>query len=60
MARAVDLIAILLLILAPVAFCLGILALANQDDLAALYWLVVGGLVLKAASDILRPRSRSG
>ena len=59
MARAVDLISILLLLAAPVAFSLGVLALSEREDVEALYWLLVGGLLLKAASDMLRPRAGS-
>jgi hypothetical protein len=41
------------------AFTLGLYALGDRRDLQALYWLVVGGLCLKAATDMLRPRSQT-
>jgi hypothetical protein len=54
LANAVNLV---LFAAACVAFVLGILALGDRRDLHALYWLVVGGLSLKGATDMLRPRS---
>jgi hypothetical protein len=57
MARVADAVNILLFVAACVAFGLGIHALGDRRDLAALYWLVVGGLSLKGATDMLRPRS---
>lgn len=59
MARAIDLLSVLLLAAAAVAFGLGVHSLAKQRDLAALYWLVIGALVLRAATDMLRPKSSS-
>lgn len=46
-----------LLLFAAGAFAAGIRSLGEQRDLAALYWLVVGGLLLKAAVEVVRPRS---
>lgn len=57
MARAVDLISILLLLAAAVAFAFGVHALGNRRDLDALYYLVIGALVLRASTDILRPKA---
>ena len=57
MAKLVDTISLVLLVLAAIAFTLGVNALGNLQDLRALYWLVVGGLLLRAAVDMLRPRS---
>jgi hypothetical protein len=57
--RAIDLLSVLLLIGAGVAFCLGVVALDHKEDLHALYWLGVGALLLKASVEMLRP-SRSG
>jgi len=34
-------------------------ALGERRDLAALYWLAIGGLVLRSAVELLRPRSSS-
>lgn len=59
MARAIDLLSVLLLAAAAVAFGLGIHSLGARRDLAALYWLVIGALVLRAATDLLRPKSSS-
>ena len=58
MTRAVDVLSILLLLSAAVCFSLGIYSLGSRQDLEALYWLVVGALLLKAATDMLRPRGR--
>ena len=57
LAKVVDILSILILALAGGAFTLGIRALADARDLQALYWLVVGGLLLRAAVDMLQPRS---
>ncbi len=55
MGRVIDILSILLVAAAATAFSLGVIALGEQRDLHALYWLVVGGLVLKASVDLLRP-----
>jgi hypothetical protein len=55
-ARLVDSLSILLLLAACAAFTYGLRSLAEKDDLRALYNLVLGGLALKAAVDLLRPR----
>jgi hypothetical protein len=57
MGRVADVVNILLFVAACAAFALGIVALGDRRDLAALYWLVVGALALKGATDMLRPRS---
>ena len=57
MGRVADVVNILLFVAACVAFAFGIFALGDRRDLAALYWLVVGGLALKGATDMLRPKS---
>ncbi len=56
MARLVDGVSILLLLLACVAFTYGLRSLSEREDLRALYTLAVGGLALKASVDLLRPR----
>ncbi|HEY3498256.1 MAG TPA: hypothetical protein VGK73_26350 [Polyangiaceae bacterium] len=56
LANAVN---VLLFAAACTAFALGIHALGDRRDLQALYWLIVGGLALKGATDMLRPRSQS-
>ena len=57
MAKTIDIISIALLVLAAAAFALGMYSLGDRKDLNALYWLVVGGLMLKAATDLLKPKS---
>ncbi|MBK7585439.1 MAG: hypothetical protein IPI67_35295 [Myxococcales bacterium] len=59
MARAVDIISVVLLAAAAGAFIFGVNALGDRRDLDALYWLVVGGLTLRAATDMLRPKGAS-
>jgi hypothetical protein len=54
--RVADFASVGLLILALVAFAFGLYELGSHDDLAAIYWLVVGGLSLRAATNVLRPR----
>lgn len=55
MSRLVDGLSILLLVFAGVAFTLGVAALGDQRDLNAVYWLIVGGLLLKTSAELLRP-----
>jgi hypothetical protein len=55
-ARVVDAVSLLLLLVAAVAFVLGLRALTEKEDLSALYALVVGGLALKGSVDLLRGR----
>jgi hypothetical protein len=57
MGRVADVVNILLFVAACAAFALGIVALGDRRDLAALYWLIVGALALKGATDMMRPRS---
>jgi hypothetical protein len=54
--RVADFASVLLLIVALAAFLLGLLALGERSELTAVYWLVVGGLSLRAATNVLRPR----
>ena len=58
MSRALDIISLALLVLGIAAMALGVHALGDNRDLNALYWLVVGALVLRTATDLLRPKSR--
>jgi hypothetical protein len=51
-----DVISIGLLIAAAASFGFGIVELGQRRDLHALYWLIVGALVLRAATELLRPR----
>ncbi len=56
MTRALDVFAILLLVSAACAFGFGIRALGEREDFKAVYLLVVGGLALRASTELLRPR----
>jgi hypothetical protein len=55
--KIIDVATIALLIASAAAFAAGVYALGDRRDLNALYWLVVGALVLRAATDMLRPKS---
>lgn len=55
MNRVIDVLSLVLVLAAGVAFTLGVVALGDRRDLHAIYWLVVGALVLKASVDLLRP-----
>jgi hypothetical protein len=57
MGRLIDVLSLLLLLGACVAFGLGAHHLADSRDLAALYWFATGGLALKASTDLLRPKA---
>ena len=54
--QLLDGIAIAMVVAAAVAFGVGASALAHSEDLKALYWLVVGGISLRSAVQIARPR----
>ncbi len=56
MTKVVDVLSVVLLACAAVAFALGIRALGDEHDLAALYWLVAGALLLRSSTDLLRPK----
>lgn len=56
--QVVDALAVALVIVAGGAFWLGEGALSRADDLRALYWLVVGVVALRAATQIARPGAR--
>jgi hypothetical protein len=56
-ARLLDVVSCLLILAGGLAFTRGVQALGDRRDLAALYLLVVGGLCLKAATDLLRPKA---
>jgi hypothetical protein len=57
MRRVVDILSIALLAFAALAFTLGMKALGDEHDLVALYWLVAGALLLRSATDVLRPKA---
>ena len=56
MARAVDILSLVVLGGAAVCFAFGVNSLGEKQDLHALYWLVCGALLLKACTDMLRPK----
>jgi hypothetical protein len=55
MSRVLDGLSVMLVVGAGAAFTLSLMALGDERDLHALYWLAIGGLGLKAAVDLLRP-----
>ena len=57
MARLLDIVSCLLVVAGGLAFTRGVQALGDRKDLTAIYLLVVGGLCLKAATDLLRPKA---
>jgi hypothetical protein len=59
MGKLANVVNLVLFVAACASFVLGIYALGDRRDLQALYWLIVGGLALKGATDMLRPRSPS-
>lgn len=59
MSRAVDVISVLLLAASAAAFAFGVRALGDRNDLGAIYWLVIGALALRSATDLLRPKGAS-
>lgn len=52
-----ELVTKLLLVVSALAFVHGLWLLAESNEIAALYWLVAGGLCLKACSDRERVRA---
>jgi len=59
MNRVANAVNLLLFVAACTSFGLGLYALGDRRDLQAIYWLIVGGISLKAATDMLRPRASS-
>jgi hypothetical protein len=57
MNRVANAVNLLLFVAACASFALGLYALGERRDLQAIYWLIVGGISLKAATDMLRPRA---
>ena len=57
--RAIDVMCIALLACGSVALALGVRALGDSQDLAALFWLAAGGLVLRAATNLVAQGGRS-
>jgi hypothetical protein len=59
MTRFVNLLTVLIFALGGASLIAGIVAIGEQRDLQALYWLAMGGLLLKASVEMVRP-SRTG
>jgi hypothetical protein len=59
MRRLIDTLSVLLLVGGAIAFTLGVRALGDERDLASLYWLVAGALLLRSSTDLLRPKPES-
>ncbi len=59
-ARAIELLAVVLLAASIAAFFFGLRAIATHDDLRALYLGVMGALALRSSVEILRPRASGG
>jgi hypothetical protein len=59
MRRLIDALSVLLLVGGAIAFTLGVRALGDERDLASLYWLVAGALLLRSSTDLLRPKPES-
>jgi hypothetical protein len=57
--RLVDALAIFLFLVAGAAFAFGVDALQKLEDVRAIYLLVIGGLSLRASTEILRPRGNA-
>jgi hypothetical protein len=54
-----DALAISLIVGAATAFILGELALADAEDLHAIYWLAVGIACIRAAVHVVRPGAKT-
>jgi len=57
MGRVANAVNIVLFVAAAAAFVLGLRALGDRRDVQALYFLLVGAIALRSATDMLRPRS---
>jgi hypothetical protein len=58
-AALIDVISVGCVLGAAACFMAALRAVGAREDLAALYWLVIGGLVLRSAVDLLRSGSGS-
>lgn len=57
MSRVANVVNLTLFAGACVSFALGLHALGDRRDLQAIYFLVMGGIALRAATEMLRPRA---
>ena len=53
--QAFDVVAVLLVVLAVIAFAVGNAALAKAEDIHALYWLIVGVVSMRSAIQLAKP-----
>ncbi|GEM_PF-1112603 len=53
--RLIDVLSVVLLLVALLAFAGGIYSLGIAKDVQALYLLIIGALALRSATDLLRP-----
>ena len=60
LSRAIDILAVVLFVASSLAFAFGLYALGRQEDFRALYLLIVGGLALRASTELLRPKGGTG
>lgn len=58
MSRALDIVAIGLLVTGTAVLSAGIYTLGEGRDLGALYWLLIGALILRTASNLVRSKTR--
>lgn len=54
--RVADFVSVALLVFALFAFLAGVYTLGEKQELYSVYWLLVGALSLRAATNVLRPR----
>lgn len=59
LARLIDVLAVVLFLVAAASFAFGVSALEKLEDFRAIYLIVVGGLSLRASTELLRPRGGS-
>ena len=59
-ARLLDVLAIVLLVGAGIAFFVGAKALSTREDLPALYWMAVGAALVRATSNLARADRANG
>jgi hypothetical protein len=57
MSRVANVVNLALFVAACVSFALGLHALGDRRDLQAIYFLLVGGIALRSATEMLRPRA---
>lgn len=57
MSRVANVVNLTLFVAACVCFALGLRALGDRRDLQAIYFILTGGIALRAATEMLRPRA---